>query len=199
MSKEHWDKSFSDEEFVYGEKENEFLNEMSYLFGEKATLACFAEGEGRNAVYLAKKGHNVTAYDQSTVGLQKTIKLANKNDVAVKVVEKDLVKETVDVKKYDGAVMIYGHVPKVDQRLFLQNIFNSVKDGGHIVIEVYSNKQIPYKTGGPRSLDMLYDPREVLKWIEDFKCIHFYYGEAERYEGKRHLGRGHVIQVAIKK
>ena len=46
---------------------------------------------------------------------------------------------------------------------------------------------------------MLYNPIDILNWIHDYKCIHFYYGEARRDEGKRHTGLGHVIQVVIQK
>src|SRR5699024_7941090 len=83
MSKEHWDASFSDTDYVYGETANEFIQSTHYLLSENSKIACFAEGEGRNAVYLAKQGHQVTAYDQSQIGLEKTTALAHKNGVEV--------------------------------------------------------------------------------------------------------------------
>ena len=76
---------------------------------------------------------------------------------------------------------------------------DSVKPGGHIIFEVYSEVQLTYKTGGPPSIDMLYDPVKVLQWIQPYKCIHFYYGEVVRNEGKRHKGLCHIIQVVLKK
>lgn len=199
MSKEKWDKSFSDEEYVYGVVENEFLNEMSDRIPPQSKVACFAEGEGRNAVFLAQQGHHVTAYDQSTVGLEKTQLLAERNNVQVKTVEKDLIEEKVESNQYDAAVMIYGHVPKQDQSFFIKNMIDSVKQGGTIIFEVYSEAQLAYGTGGPRSLELLYDPKDMLNWIKEYSCIHFYYGEAKRNEGNRHVGIGHVIQVVLKK
>ncbi|QKY71394.1 hypothetical protein [Lentibacillus sp. CBA3610] len=67
MSKEHWDDSFSDDDFVYGERENVFIHDMGDIIPDHSKVGCFAEGEGRNAVYLAKQGHDVTSYDQSIV------------------------------------------------------------------------------------------------------------------------------------
>lgn len=198
MSKEQWDNSFSDKEFVYGEKENEFINRLSGIIPEKSKIGCFAEGEGRNAVYLAKLGHDVTAYDQSTVGLEKTRILAGKNNVHVETVEVDLTKEKVEVNQYDATIMVFGHVPKKDQQFLLESMMESVKPGGLVMFEVYSEDQLNYKTGGPQSVDMLYNPVDILHWIKNYKCLHFYYGEAERNEGKRHKGLCHVIQVAIK-
>lgn len=199
MSKEHWDNSFLDDDFVYGEKENAFIHDMSELIPAGAKVGCFAEGEGRNAVYLAKLGHDVTAFDQSTIGLGKAKTLAQKNNVDIETVAQDLTKEKVESNQFDAAIMVFGHVPEANQRFLVDSMIDSVKSGGHVMFEVYSEDQLEYKTGGPKSVDMLYDPADVLNWIKDYKCIHFYYGEAVRHEGKRHSGLCHVIQVAIKK
>jgi SAM-dependent methyltransferase len=199
MSKEVWDKSFSDPDFVYGVSENVFINSMSPIIPEHSKIACFAEGEGRNAVYLAKLGHDVTAYDQSMIGLEKTKTLASQNKVKVETVAMDLTKELVKPNQYDVAIMVFGHVPKKDQPFFMENMMNSVKPGGTIIFEVYSEAQLGYQTGGPKSVELLYDPVDVLNWISKNKVIHFYYGEAVRNEGKKHVGLGHVIQVVVKK
>lgn len=199
MSKEHWDNSFSDKDFVYGENENVFINNKCTIIPAHSKVGCFAEGEGRNAVYLAKRGHDITSYDQSAIGLEKTKKLASQNHVSVETVEIDLMKEKVWENQYDAAIMVFGHVPKQDQQFFIESMIGSVKTGGYVLFEVYSEVQTAYKTGGPGVVDMLYNPVDILHWIKDYKCLHFYYGEAERNEGKRHSGLGHVIQVVIQK
>src|SRR5699024_10359669 len=114
-------------------------------------------------------------------------------------VEIDLTKEKVQPDQFDAAIMVFGHVPKQDQQFFIESMLDSVKSGGYVIFEVYSPDQLNYKTGGPPALEMLYDPADILEWIKPYKCIHFYYGEATRTEGKRHVGLGHVIQVAIQK
>lgn len=199
MSKEHWDNSFSDQDFVYGETENVLIHDMSGFIPEHSKVGCFAEGEGRNAIYLARLGHDVTSYDQSTVGLDKTKALAGQNHVDVETVEMDLTQEKVPTNQYDAAIMVFGHVPRESQQFFVESMIDSVKPGGYVIFEVYSEDQLNYRTGGPPALDMLYDPADILDWIKPYKCIHFYYGEATRDEGKRHVGLGHVIQVVIKK
>src|SRR5690625_2417894 len=191
MSKNHWDQSFSDQSYVYGVTENKFINQMSSMIPKCSKVGCFAEGEGRNAVYLAKLGHYVTAYDQSVVGLKKTNKLANKNNVNVDTVEADLTKEKVDLNQYDAIIMVFGHVLKKDQPFFIDNMIEAVKSGGYIIFEVYSETQLKYQTGGPQTIDRLYKPTDILQWIAPYKCIHFFYGEVERYEGKRHQGMSH--------
>lgn len=199
MSKEHWNNSFSDTDYVYGETPNQFIQEQAHLFSPNAYIACFAEGEGRNAVYLAAKGHPVTSYDQSEIGLTKTQDLAKKNQVEVETKEADLATEKVEADKYDGAIMVFGHVPRENQAFLFQNIVDSVKPGGVILIEVYSEDQLAYKTGGPPVQEMLYRPEDVLAWTRQQHHHHFFYGESERHEGKRHHGTCHIIQLAIKK
>ncbi|MFD1040456.1 class I SAM-dependent methyltransferase [Virgibacillus byunsanensis] len=199
MAKEHWNNRFSEDDFVYGEEENVFINKMSYLIPEQSNIGCFAEGEGRNAVYLSRLGHDVTAFDLSTVGLEKTKTLAKKNSVNVETVALDLTKEKAGANQYDAAVMVFGHIPKTYQQFMIEGMIESVKPGGYIIFEVYSDAQLMYKTGGPPTLKYLYDPIDVLSWILPYTCIHFYYGEAERNEGSRHTGLGHVIQAVIKK
>src|SRR5699024_3026087 len=112
MSKEKWDKSFSVDNYVYDEELNVFKKEKSAILPERANIGCFAEGEGRNAVYLATLGHTITTYDQSTVGLEKTKQLASRHNVHVATVEKDLTREIVQPEQFDAAIMVFGHVPK---------------------------------------------------------------------------------------
>src|SRR5690625_5961857 len=101
----------------------------------------------------------------------------------------DLMKEQITKNQYDDVIMVFGHVPKQDQPFFIENIIASVKPGGHVPFEVYSEAQLDYQTGGPPSVDMLYHPETVLYWLDPYKCLHFYYDKAERHEGKRHHGR----------
>lgn len=199
MPKSKWNEQFQQNKYTYGTTVNEFVKSKSHLFPKESKIACFAEGEGRNAVYLAKEGHEVTAYDISPVGLEHATALAAENGVSIDTVEADLVEMSVDRHQYDGAIMVFGHVHEVNQAHFLENMIQSVKNGGFFIFEVYSKYQINYDTGGPGMEEMMYDPCEVLELIRPYKCVHFYYGEADRKEGYRHTGIGHVIQVVIEK
>ncbi|MCP3027167.1 bifunctional 2-polyprenyl-6-hydroxyphenol methylase/3-demethylubiquinol 3-O-methyltransferase UbiG [Halobacillus sp. A5] len=199
MSESQWDQRFSGDGFVYGTKVNQFVGEHAEVLPERARVACFAEGEGRNAVYLAGRGHEVTAYDQSQVGLDKMVELAARHGVEVTPVQLDLTKERAGEAEHDAAVMVFGHVPKEGQSFLIENMLNAVKPGGVIMLEVYSEEQLEYGTGGPPSCDLLYDPADMLGWLKKWKMLHFYYGEAVRHEGDRHTGLGHVIQVVAEK
>jgi len=194
-----WNESFGREDFVYGTIANEFIKDHAHQFSTDSKIACLAEGEGRNAVHLARLGHDVTAYDVSEVGLEKSEKLAQTNNVSIETEKLNLIEEDLPHERYDNAILVYGHVHKDDQPKLINNMIQTVKKDGLIMFEVYSTDQINYKTGGPGKTDYLYDPKTILDLIEPYKVLHFYYGETERYEGLRHNGLGHVIQVIIQK
>lgn len=195
----HWNERFKGEEYVYGEAPNSFIKEQSYRLKGKKQIAAYAEGEGRNAVYLAKEGHDVTTYDYAENGLKKTRQLAERSHVHVNTVQADLIDETLPVEEYDAAIMVFGHVAKEHQKDMIQKIISSVKPGGIVMLEVYSEDQLRYQTGGPKNRDMLYSPVDMLSWTQGHRVLHFFYGEQERKEGLLHTGTGHVIQVILQK
>lgn len=194
-----WHERFGSEQYVYGEEPNQFIKEQSPRLEKGSKIVGFAEGEGRNAVYLARQGHHVTAYDYAENGLNKTNALAERYKVKISTELKDLIHDPVPAEEFDASFMVFGHFSKDDQKTVMDKLVSTVKPGGTIMFEVYSEDQVKYGTGGPKTVDMLYDPSDVLDWIKDYKILHFFYGEQERVEGKLHTGTGHVIQVIIKK
>lgn len=199
MIEDKWDESFGREDFVYGTDANVFIKEHADRFEPGSKIACLAEGEGRNAIHLAMLGHEITAYDISKVGLTKANTLANINNVSINTKQINLIDEDLPYESYDNAILVFGHVHKDDQAKLINNMIQTVKKDGLIMFEVYSTAQINFDTGGPGKIDYLYDPNTVLNLIEPYEVFHFYYGETERFEGLRHNGLGHVIQVIIKK
>jgi 2-polyprenyl-3-methyl-5-hydroxy-6-metoxy-1,4-benzoquinol methylase len=184
---------------VYGEEPNLFIKKQSIRLENGKKVVCFAEGEGRNAVYLARQGYEVTAYDYALNGLKKTEALAQRYGVKVTAIQKDLIQEKVPVEEFDSAIMVFGHFTKQDQKTVFDKLVSAVKPGGIIMLEVYSEDQVRYGTGGPKTIDMLYNPADLLEWAKEYKTLHFFYGEEERIEGQLHTGVGHVIQAIIQK
>lgn len=194
-----WDETFKKAQFVYGTAPNQFLKEQAEVFEEKENIACYAEGEGRNAVFLALAGKRVTAYDYSKEGLQKTRQLAAKYHVAVERKLVDLLQDDLESDVYDGAVMIFGHFSKQNQYDVLNKIMASLKPDGVFLLEVYEDGQLAYNTGGPRREDYLYNEQQLAKWASQYQITHFYCGEVERTEGILHTGVCKVLQLIVKK
>lgn len=194
-----WNERFHSEEYYYGEEPNGFIQQQAYRFEQGQKVIAFAEGEGRNAVFLAKRNLEVTAIDYAESGLQKTKKLAQKHSVDVLTQKIDLLEEEVSSEEYDAAIMVYGHFHKNAQTMILNKMKKAIKPKGIMMLEVFSEEQLKYGTGGPQDIDMLYDPKEILAWCQGHEVIHFFYGEQERVAGKAHTGLAHVIQLVLRK
>ncbi|WP_414049141.1 class I SAM-dependent methyltransferase [Macrococcus animalis] len=197
----HWDEKFKDKVYLYGEEANQFVKDQFTQEGT-GSIACFAEGEGRNAVYLARLGYDVITFDYSAEGLKKTEKLAEKFGVKVNTNLQDLTKENaVDASQFDYAIMIFGHVKEESQQFLFNNLIQSVKPGGKIYFEVYAKAQLEYGTGGPKDSEMLYDLEMVRKHCElnDVTIIELEEKEVVRHEGDKHNGKCCVIQGILGK
>ncbi|MGN4126373.1 class I SAM-dependent methyltransferase [Lysinibacillus sphaericus] len=194
-----WDKRFQTLDYVYGEQPNTFIKNYVDYLKNYPNIAAYAEGEGRNAVFLANEGHTVTAFDYAQSGLQKTEQLAKRHDVIVETKLTDLLQDELPVEFFDAAIMVFGHFRLERQHEVIKRIIDSVKPGGLIMMELYSIYQLPYASGGPQQLEFLYDPIDVLTWCQSHKILHFFTGEQVRNEGILHTGLAHTIQFIIEK
>lgn len=194
-----WDNRFKEEDYVYGTEPNVFLAEAHSKLNLSGEALAIAEGEGRNAVFLAEQGMNVTAWDYAESGLAKTEKLAETKNVAVKTKLVDLNDAEWEKEQWNEIVCIYGHFPQDLRSKTLRGVKEAIKPGGYFITEVYSVRQLPYNSGGPKDLELLYRPEEFLDIFSDWHIVHFFMGEVVRKEGDLHNGLAHVIQFAGKK
>ena len=189
-----WHSRFQAEKYVYGKEPNVFLFEIQKKLPLTGDVLAIAEGEGRNAVFLAEQGLNVTTWDYAESGLQKTKRLADERGVSVKTQLVDLNVAAWEKDQWDEIVCVFGHFPAELREKTLRGVKEAVKPGGYFVTEVYSHYQIPYKSGGPKDLNFLYAPEEFIQTFNDWRIVHFFMGEVIRNEGDLHNGLAHVIQ-----
>lgn len=199
MSMNPWDERYSISEFYYGTEPNDFLKANASKIKPGGKVLCLAEGEGRNAVALAKLGFDVTAVDQSSVGLKKLNELASQNGVKVKTVVADLAEYEITSEAWDAVVSIWCHVPPVLRTRLHQSVVAGLKPGGILILESYHPRQLEFKTGGPPvpELMMTIDALKI-----ELHGLSFLVGqEIERdvQEGKGHFGMSAVTQVLAKK
>lgn len=119
MTNNKWDELYNNQEYRYGKDPNVFVQSM--LPGQPPSdLLTLAEGEGRNAVYAAELGHQVTAWDYSSVALNKLQRLADERSVEVKTELVDLTQNSpFRENQWDVVLNVFGHIgdASVRQRL----------------------------------------------------------------------------------
>lgn len=194
-----WDKRYSSEHYVYGLTPNEFL-EQNFRLIPKGPVLCLAEGEGRNAVFLAKMGYTVTAVDTSSVGLDKARRLAADNHVEVELICEDLGAFDFGAGKWSGIVSIFCHLPELVRKVVHKKVVMGLKRNGVLLLESYTPEQLQYGTGGPPREDLLVSKRQLKLELVDLHFNHLEELERSVEEGTLHTGVGAVVQaIAMKK
>jgi 2-polyprenyl-3-methyl-5-hydroxy-6-metoxy-1,4-benzoquinol methylase len=193
MDKDFWNQRYQEENFAYGKAANDFLQTNEFKTGSK--ILCLAEGEGRNGVYLAKMGHQITCIDYSEVGIQKMQRLAEENNVQLETICADLAEVILEPNTWDGIVLIFGHFPKELRKYVHKQVYSALKPGGKLVMEAYHKNQLNFKTGGPMSDKLLYSEEELISDFDAFNIIQIEMVERDVKEGQYHFGKASVIQV----
>ncbi len=193
-----WDQRYNEAEFAYGTTPNDFLKSEYFRIPKGGRVLCLAEGEGRNAVFLAMQGYSVTAVDQSAVGLEKAESLAIQYGVEITTEVVDLADYDLGCEVWDGIVSIAAHVLPLLRKELHAQVVKSLKDDGVFILEAYTEHQIEMSgVGGPppsqKELFMSLD-----KLVIELEGLEFIIGsEVERNisEGKYHQGESAVVQV----
>lgn len=194
-----WDERFRPDRYFYGEAPNRFLEAHAHLFPAKGSLLGLGEGEGRNGVFLAERGFQVTALDLSSVGLEKAQRLAARRGTTLTPWQSDLEGADLGNEQWDGIYNIFCHLPSdVRQRLH-PRIRQALKPGGVFLTQQFSPRQLAHASGGPPQTDLLPDLPEFL---DDFAGWEVAVARAETItldEGLRHQGPAAVVSVIVKK
>lgn len=193
-----WDGRYSEPGYAYGMAPNDFIVAVSGSI-PRGRILSLAEGEGRNAVFLASLGCNVTAVDSSAVGLRKTGALAAERGVAITTVVADLGDYIIEPEHWDGIVSCYCHIPSAIRAPLHQAVVRGLIPGGVFVLEGFSKEQLAYRSGGPQDPDLLMSIDDLKEELRGLEFIRAAVLERDVREGTRHTGLASVVQIlAIK-
>lgn len=189
-----WNERYSTKEFAYGEAPNSFLaGELKNLKPGKILFP--AEGEGRNAVYAATQGWEVTAFDPSVEGQKKAKLLADKYSTTIEYLLKGYEEVDFPPELFDCIVLIFAHMPPLKRSSWHQKLTKYLKPGGAILLEGFSKKQIENESGGPKNVDMLFSKEELESDFKDLAELKITETEYNLNEGPFHQGNASVIRA----
>ena len=200
---ERWNDRYSNEEFAYGEEPNNFFKEQIEKLNA-GTILFPAEGEGRNAVYAAKIGWEVAAFDISEEGKNKALKLAEANNVTIDYKVGELETLNYQQEQFDAIALIYAHFPAKIKSHLHKTLETYLRKGGIIIFEAFSKKHLEYlaindKVGGPKDIESLFSIEEIKADFPNYEIIQLEETEIELNEGLFHNGKGSVIRFVGKK
>jgi SAM-dependent methyltransferase len=194
MSAQFWDDRYRGDEYAYGREPNEFLRAEAQRIPPGRVL-CVAEGEGRNAVYLAQLGHDVTAVDFSVEGLRKAESLAREQGVRITTVHHDLATYEPELDAFSGLVAIFAHLPPAIRKHVHAWVPRALRPGGVLILEAYTPEQLAFGHGGPKDVAML---MTLAGLRDELAPLAFELGREVRREineGPFHGGMSATVQV----
>jgi SAM-dependent methyltransferase len=193
-----WDQRYSGATYAYGTEPNEFLVAMAPRLRTGRVL-CLGEGEGRNAVWLAGQGHDVTAVDASGVGLQKARRLAAERGVKITTVHSDLAAFHIEQGSWDGIVSIFCHLSPALRAEVHRRCVGGLRSGGVLLLEAYTPRQVAHGTGGPPTAELMMDTETLRTELAGLQFLDLRECEREIHEGAFHNGLGAVVQMVGRK
>jgi SAM-dependent methyltransferase len=197
---ERWEARFAAKEYVFGTAPNAFLERQSDLLIEGKNALSIADGEGRNGVWLAERGLNVTAQDFSPTAQDKARHLANERGVTLSFEQSDLSQRSWRPDHYDVVVGIFFQfLSPVNRKRVFSGIIQTVKPGGIILIEGYGPKQLDYGTGGPKKLKNLYTEDMLRDGFGRLSELNIASYDADISEGAGHSGLSAIVDLIGRK
>ena len=197
---ERWNERFALPGYLFGLEPNAFLVKQSARLRPGSRVLCVADGEGRNSTFLAATGHAVTAFDLSPVAVEKARALAAQRGLEVDFNVAGTDTWEWAAERYDAvaAIFIQFAAPTQRQALFA-GMWRTLRQGGLLLLQGYTPKQLEYRTGGPDKLDHLYTAELLRELLPQAQWLELTEHEAVLAEGNGHHGRSALIDAVARK
>lgn len=194
-----WNERFARPGYLYGLEPNAFLKRwMAGIDGPKSILLP-ADGDGRNAVWLAGLGHAVTSVDVSDVALEKARALASNNGVIIETIHADLTNWSPPEAAFDIIALTFLHLRMPMRRTVHRALAASLKPGGMLMLQAFSVDQLGFTSGGPKLEALLYRIDDVVEDFAGLEIIHRAEQEVDLDEGPLHSGRAAVVELVARR
>jgi cyclopropane fatty-acyl-phospholipid synthase-like methyltransferase len=186
--------------YLFGTEPNRFLSAQAGRFGAGMQVLSVADGEGRNAVWLAEQGCAVTATEISPVALEKAARLARTRRVTVDFVQADILNWQWPTHAYDAVVGIFiQFVGPAERAQVFAGMQAAVRPGGLLLLQGYTPKQLEYRTGGPSAVENLYTRPMLEAAFAGWETEVLHEHEDLIAEGRGHAGRSALIDLVVRK
>ena len=198
--RETWNERYAEADYLFGEAPNEFVRAAARYLAAGQSVLCVADGEGRNSVWLAERGLEVTAFDFASNAVEKARRLARNRNVHVEHCVDDLQTWKFASESFDVLVAIFIQflAPEERSRAFAR-MQSAVRPGGWFLLEGYRPEQLKYRTGGPGAIENLYTREWVESTFRGWEIVELREYDAVLREGTRHTGMSALIDLVARR
>ncbi|MEM9321153.1 MAG: class I SAM-dependent methyltransferase [Pseudomonadota bacterium] len=196
-----WEERFSNsQDYVFGTEAAAFLRDNLGWLTPGARTLCVADGEGRNSVFLAECGLDVSSFDLSPTAIGRARDLAEARGVALDA--NVSVWESWDWAgpQWDLVVAIFVQFTDPQARVGqFEDLKRALRPGGRLMLHGYTPKQVEYGTGGPPDPARMYTSDLLRESFAGWHIERLAEYEKELDEGAGHSGRSALIDLIASK
>lgn len=190
-----WNTRYDTPDYVFGTRPSGFLTAHAGLIPAGARTLCIADGEGRNSVWLARQGCDVTAFDVSPNAIEKAERLAAEAGVSPRF-QLSRIEDWDWSRTYDLVVAVFFQFLSPDQRgPVFAGLRRALAPGGRLMLHGYTPQQVVYGTGGPRAPENMYTEGLLRDSFPDLTLLRLAAYEQDLDEGAGHKGRSALIDL----
>lgn len=194
-----WNERFSTQDYLFGEEPNAYLASQAQHLRPGSALSV-ADGEGRNSVWLARRGLRVQAFDFSPVAVEKARALAQRHGVQVDLHCAAWQDFAWPQAAFDNVVGIFFQFTDPAERADLfRRMDAALRPGGVLLIQGYGKEQMRFGTGGPGKLEHLYDEALLRESFPGYEVLDLRTYEAQVSEGSGHRGMSALVGFVARK
>ena len=167
MDSHGWDARYEEKELVWPGEPNLFLPPIveSLTPGTALDLAC---GEGRNAIWLARGGWDVTAVDFSPVGIEKGRQIAG--DTSVEWVVADVTSYEAE-RRFDLVMIVYVHMLDDDTGNLFDRAITALAPGGTLIGVGHALRNLTEGVGGPPYPEILWTAERIAPFLRGLDIV----------------------------
>lgn len=195
-----WEERFNTPDYVFGTAPARFMTDHDSLFAPGQRALCVADGEGRNSVWLAEQGLEVTALDYAPSAVAKARALAAARGVTLTHVQADVFDWDWPEAAFDHVVGVFiQFMGAAARKVLFDRMKAAVRPGGLITLHGYTPKQLEHGTGGPRALENLYTPEILADHFAGWEIVENREHAREIVEGTGHAGMSALIDLVARR
>ena len=191
-----WDQRFQIPGLLFGSRPNQYLESQTSRLNPGMKALLVADGEGRNGVWLAKRGLRVDTFDSSLVAVAKAQAFASKEGVSISTQVCSWQDWPWSERRFDvvAAIFVQFAPPGEREQLFAR-MRSSLAPAGLLVVQGYTPEQLNYRTGGPDNPAQLYTREWLLAQCQGLRVLDLTEERRVLQEGSAHLGLSATIGI----